>query len=148
MKFSGVTRSCLVGALGFAALIFNTVFGFPGVDLATILLAFVFLVALGVDYSIFLMSRAREESLKLGTRAGVTRALAVTGGVITSAGVVLAATFAALGVLPLIFLAQIAFIVATGVLIDTIIVRTLLIPGAMIDLGRRTWAPWHARIED
>lgn len=135
-------------ALGFAALIFNTVFGFPGVDLATILLAFVFLVALGVDYSIFLMSRAREESLKLGTREGVTRALAVTGGVITSAGIVLAATFAALGVLPLIFLAQIAFIVATGVLIDTIIVRSLLIPGAMIDLGRRSWAPWHARIKD
>jgi RND superfamily putative drug exporter len=135
-------------ALGFSALIFNTVFKFPGVDLGTILLAFVFLVALGVDYSIFLMSRAREESLRLGTREGVTRALAVTGGVITSAGVVLAATFAALGVLPLIFLAQIAFIVATGVLIDTIIVRSLLIPGAMIDLGRRSWAPWHARIED
>lgn len=135
-------------ALGFAALIFNTVFDFPGVDLATILLAFVFLVALGVDYSIFLMSRAREESLKEGTREGVRRALAVTGGVITSAGVVLAATFAALGVLPLIFLAQIAFIVATGVLIDTIIVRTLLIPGTMIDLGRRSWAPWHSRIEN
>jgi RND superfamily putative drug exporter len=74
--------------------------------------------------------------------------LAVTGGVITSAGVVLAATFAALGVIPLIFLAQIAFIVSAGVLIDTFIVRTLLIPGAMIDMGRRSWAPWHRSIED
>jgi len=78
----------------------------------------------------------------------VRRALAVTGGVITSAGVVLAATFAALGVIPLIFLAQIAFIVSAGVLIDTLIVRTLLIPGMMTDLGRRTWAPWHSGIED
>jgi RND superfamily putative drug exporter len=135
-------------ALGLAALVFDVVFDFPGVDLATILLAFVFLVALGVDYSIFLMSRAREESLTRGTRPGVERALAVTGGVITSAGVVLAATFAALGVIPLIFLAQIAFIVAAGVLIDTIIVRSLLIPGTMIDLGRRSWAPWHRSIED
>jgi len=135
-------------ALGLSALVFTTIFDFPGVDLSTILLAFVFLVALGVDYSIFLMSRAREESLKDGTREGVTRALAVTGGVITSAGVVLAATFAALGVIPLIFLAQIAFIVSAGVLIDTLIVRTLLIPGAMIDLGRRSWAPWHKAIEE
>ena len=135
-------------ALGLSALVFNLIFDFPGVDLSTILLAFVFLVALGVDYSIFLMSRAREESLKDGTREGVRRALAVTGGVITSAGVVLAATFAALGVIPLIFLAQIAFIVSAGVLIDTLIVRTLLIPGMMIDLGRRAWAPFHARIDD
>lgn len=135
-------------ALGLSALVFTVVFDFPGVDLSTILLAFVFLVALGVDYSIFLMSRAREESLSRGTRPGVERALAVTGGVITSAGVVLAATFAALGVIPLIFLAQIAFIVAAGVLIDTIIVRSLLIPGAMTDLGRLSWAPWHRAIED
>jgi RND superfamily putative drug exporter len=135
-------------ALGLSALVFTTVFDFPGVDLATILLAFVFLVALGVDYSIFLMSRAREESLKRGTGEGVERALAVTGGVITSAGVVLAATFAALGVIPLIFLAQIAFIVASGVLIDTIIVRSLLIPGAMIDLRSRAWSPWRAQIGD
>ncbi len=135
-------------ALGLSALAFNLIFDFPGVDLSTILLAFVFLVALGVDYSIFLMSRAREESLKDGTREGVRRSLSVTGGVITSAGVVLAATFAALGVIPLIFLAQIAFIVSAGVLIDTLIVRTLLIPGMMIDLGKRTWAPWHRGIED
>ena len=135
-------------ALGLSALAFNVIFDFPGVDLSTILLAFVFLVALGVDYSIFLMSRAREESLKDGTREGVRRSLSVTGGVITSAGVVLAATFAALGVIPLIFLAQIAFIVSAGVLIDTLIVRTLLIPGMMIDLGKRSWAPWRGSIED
>ena len=101
-----------------------------------------------MDYSIFLMSRAREESLRHGNREGVTRALAVTGGVITSAGIVLAATFAALGVIPLIFLAQIAFIVSAGVLIDTIIVRSLLIPGLIIDIGRRSWAPWHRSIKD
>jgi RND superfamily putative drug exporter len=101
-----------------------------------------------VDYSIFLMSRAREESLNHGTRQGVRRGLAVTGGVITSAGIVLAATFAALGVLPLIFLFQIAFIVSTGVLIDTFVVRTLLVPGLVHELGRRTWWPWQARIGD
>jgi RND superfamily putative drug exporter len=102
----------------------------------------VFLVALGVDYSIFLMSRAREESLVHGTSQGVRRALAVTGGVITSAGIVLAATFAALGVLPLIFLAQIAFIVGFGVLIDTFVVRSLLVPGLISDIGKASWWPW------
>lgn len=134
-------------ALGISALVFNEVFNFPGVDPGTPLLAFVFLVALGVDYSIFLMSRAREESLAHGTRKGVRRALAVTGGVITSAGIVLAATFAALGVIPLLFLAQIAFIVAVGVLIDTFIVRSLLVPGLVIDTGRASWAPWHRNID-
>ncbi|MEX0913680.1 MAG: efflux RND transporter permease subunit [Demequina sp.] len=135
-------------SLGLAAIFFNYVFDFPGADPATVLFGFVFLVALGVDYSIFLMSRAREESLNHGTRQGVRRGLAVTGGVITSAGIVLAATFAALGVLPLIFLFQIAFIVSTGVLIDTFVVRTLLVPGLVHELGRRTWWPWQARIGD
>lgn len=134
-------------ALGLSALVFNTVFDFPGTDPTTPLLAFVFLVALGVDYSIFLMSRAREEALGHGNRAGVRRALATTGGVITSAGIVLAATFAALAVIPLLFLAQIAFIVAVGVLIDTFIVRSLLVPGAVMDVGRRSWWPWHSRID-
>ena len=129
-------------ALGVSSVVFDYVFKFPGMDPATPLLAFVFLVALGVDYSIFLMSRTREESLKHGTRAGVRRSLAVTGGVITSAGLVLAATFAALGVLPLIFLAQIAFIVGVGVLIDTFIVRSLLVPGLIGDIGRASWWPW------
>jgi len=135
-------------ALGLSSLLFNHVFGFPGMDPGTPLLGFVFLVALGVDYSIFLMSRAREESLAHGNREGIRRGLAVTGGVITSAGVVLAATFAALGVIPLIFLAQIAVIVGLGVLIDTLIVRSLLVPGLVSDVGRFSWWPWHARIKD
>ena len=128
-------------ALGVSAIVFNHVFGFAGADPVVPLFAFVFLVALGVDYSIFLMTRVREESLKVGTRAGVVRGLAVTGGVITSAGVVLATTFAALGVIPLLFLAQIAFIVAFGVLLDTFVVRSLLVPALVHDLGRRTWWP-------
>lgn len=127
--------------MGLSAIVFDHVFDFPGTDAAVPLLAFVFLVALGVDYSIFLMSRAREESLLHGSREGIRRALAVTGGVITSAGIVLAATFAALGVIPLIFLAQLAFIVAAGVLIDTFVVRSLLIPGLIGDIGRRAWWP-------
>ncbi|MCB2413998.1 MMPL family transporter [Demequina sp. TTPB684] len=129
-------------ALGVSALVFTHVFGFPGMDPGTPLLGFVFLVALGVDYSIFLMSRAREEALVHGTSQGVRRALAVTGGVITSAGIVLAATFAALGVLPLIFLAQIAFIVGFGVLVDTFVVRSLLVPGLVSDIGKASWWPW------
>ncbi len=135
-------------ALGVSALVFNYIVGFPGMDPGTPLLGFVFLVALGVDYSIFLMSRAREEALVHGTSLGVRRALAVTGGVITSAGIVLAATFAALGVLPLIFLAQIAFIVGFGVLIDTFVVRSLLVPGLISDLGRVSWWPWARAFRD
>lgn len=132
-------------SLGLSAVVFEFVFDFPGIDPAVPLLAFVFLVALGVDYSIFLMSRAREESLRHGTAQGVRRALAVTGGVITSAGIVLAATFAALGVLPLVFLAQIAFIVGFGVLVDTFIVRSLLVPGLISDVGKASWWPWAGR---
>ncbi len=128
-------------ALGVSALMFNHVFNFPGSDPAVPLFGFVFLVALGVDYSIFLMSRAREEVLRAGPREGVLTALRVTGGVITSAGVVLAATFAALSVIPILFLAQIAFIVAFGVLLDTLLVRTLLVPALALDLDRRTWWP-------
>ncbi|MGN8245324.1 MMPL family transporter [Cellulomonas soli] len=128
-------------SLGVAAVVFNHVLGFPGADPSVPLYAFVFLVALGVDYSIFLMTRVREESLKVGTRAGVVRGLAVTGGVITSAGVVLAATFAALGVIPLLFLAQLAFIVAFGVLLDTLVVRSLLVPAVVHQLDARAWWP-------
>ena len=105
------------------------------------LFGFVFLVALGVDYNIFLMSRVREESLKHGTRPGILRGLGVTGGVITSAGVVLAATFAALGVIPIMFLVQLAFIVAFGVLLDTVLVRSLLVPALAYDLGAKIWWP-------
>ncbi|WP_146818979.1 MMPL family transporter [Actinotalea fermentans] len=132
--------------IGLGALAFNHVFGFPGTDASVPLYAFVFLVALGIDYSIFLMTRVREESLVHGTRLGVRRGLTVTGGVITSAGLVLAATFGALAVLPLLFLVQLAFLVALGVLVDTFIVRTLLVPGLVHDVGRRVWWPWEGRV--
>ena len=128
-------------ALGVSALVFNHVLGFPGADPAVPLYGFVFLVALGVDYNIFLMSRVREESLVHGTRPGILHGPVATGGVITSAGLVLAATFAALGVIPILFLAQIAFIVAFGVLLDTFIVRSLLVPAATYDIGRAIWWP-------
>jgi RND superfamily putative drug exporter len=130
--------------LGVSALMFNHVFDFPGADPTVPLLGFVFLVALGVDYSIFLMSRAREEVARFGPVDGIGRALTFTGGVITSAGVVLATTFAALAVLPLLFLAQIAFIVAFGVLLDALVVRSLLVPALAMDLGR--WAWWPSRL--
>ncbi len=127
--------------IGVSALMFNHVFGFPGADPSIPLYGFVFLVALGIDYSIFLMTRVREESLKNGTRPGILVGLAVTGGVITSAGVVLASTFSALVVLPLVFLVEVAFIVAFGVLLDTLIVRSLLVPSAAYDIGGRIWWP-------
>ncbi|MBM7477089.1 RND superfamily putative drug exporter [Oerskovia jenensis] len=132
-------------ALGVSAIVFNHVLDFPGADPTVPLYAFCFLVALGVDYSIFLMTRVREESGIIGTRRGTLRALAVTGSVITSAGVVLAATFAALGVIPLLFLAQLAFIVAFGVLVDTLIVRSLLVPALVHDAGRVVWWPGALR---
>ncbi|MFD8777882.1 MMPL family transporter [Streptomyces sp. NPDC059916] len=127
--------------LGISSLVFRHVFGFSGTDASVPLYGFVFLVALGVDYNIFLMSRAREESLDHGVRAGILKALVATGGVITSAGVVLAATFAALGVIPLAFLVQIAFIVAFGVLLDTLVVRSLLVPALVRDIGPKAWWP-------
>ncbi|ACU98678.1 putative drug exporter of the RND superfamily [Saccharomonospora viridis] len=130
--------------MGVSALVFNHVFDFPGADPAVPLFAFVFLVALGIDYNIFLMTRVREESLSVGTRQGTLRGLTVTGGVITSAGVVLAATFSALAVLPILFLAQLAFIVAFGVLLDTLVVRSLLVPALTIDIGKRVW--WPSRL--
>jgi RND superfamily putative drug exporter len=140
----GSVALSFAAALGVAAMVFNTVFGFSGADPTVPLFAFVFLIALGVDYNIFLMTRAREETMRHGPREGVLRALVLTGGVITSAGIVLAATFAALGVLPLLFLAQIAFIVAFGVLLDTFVVRTLLVPALAYELGSRVW--WPSRI--
>ncbi|MFM9593685.1 MMPL family transporter [Streptomyces scabiei] len=134
-----------LATLGVSALVFRHVLGFTGTDPSVPLYGFVFLVALGVDYNIFLMSRVREESLRHGAREGVLRGLVSTGGVITSAGVVLAATFAALGVIPLAFLAQIAFIVAFGVLLDTLVVRSLLVPALVRDLGERAWWPGKVR---
>jgi len=129
-----------LAAMGLAGLVFSSL-GHSHIDQGFVLLAFLFLVALGVDYTIFLMSRAREETLKDGHRSGITRALAVTGGVITSAGVVLAATFTVLAVLPLVTLLQMGLIVAVGVLLDTMIVRTLLVPALCLDAGRRIWWP-------
>jgi RND superfamily putative drug exporter len=131
-------------ALGVGALVFNHVLDLPGADPGVPLFAFVFLVALGIDYNIFLMTRAREETIRHGDRAGMLRALTLTGGVITSAGVVLAATFAALAVLPLLFLLQLAFLVAFGVLLDALIVRSVLVPALSLDIGRRMW--WPSRL--
>ena len=127
--------------LGFSVLVFNHLFGFNALDAGTPLGTFVFLVALGVDYNIFLMTRVREETVKLGTREGMLHALAVTGGVITSAGLVLAATFSVLAVLPLVVLTQFGFIVAFGVLFDTFVVRTVLVPALTLWLGPRVWWP-------
>ncbi|SHN81807.1 putative drug exporter of the RND superfamily [Geodermatophilus obscurus] len=130
--------------VGVGALAFDHLFQFPGSDPQVLLIGFVFLVALGIDYNIFLMTRAREESRRHGTREGTIRALAVTGGVITSAGLVLAATFGALTVLPLVLLIQLGFLVGFGVLLDTFVVRTLVVPSAVLLLGDRTW--WPSRL--
>lgn len=129
--------------LGVSALLFNHAWGFPGGDPAIVIFGFVFLVALGIDYNIFLMTRVREETLKSGVRKGTLKALVVTGGVITSAGIVLASTFAALNVIPILFLAQISFIVAFGVLLDTLIVRSLLVPSLTLQIGKLMWWPSH-----
>jgi putative drug exporter of the RND superfamily len=128
-------------SLGASHWAFVHVFGFPALDTLVPLLAFLFLVALGVDYNIFLTTRAREEAQRQGTRAGIVTAVAVTGGVITSAGILLAAVFTVLGVLPLITLTQIGIIVGFGVLLDTLLVRTVLVPALVTLLGRRVWWP-------
>lgn len=130
-----------LATLGVCAIVFEHVFGFAGTDASFPLFAFVFLVALGIDYNIFLMTRVREEARKIGTRAGVIKGLTVTGGVITSAGVVLAATFGVLGILPLVFLAELGFAVAFGVLLDTIVVRSLLVPALVKVIGPKIWWP-------
>jgi len=128
-------------ALGVSVLAFQHIFGFAGVDPAIPLWIFVFLIALGVDYNIFLMTRVREESKAHGTRRGSLRGLKATGGVITSAGIVLAGTFAALTTLPLVFAVEIGFAVAFGVLLDTFLVRSVLVTALTYDLGRRMWWP-------
>ncbi|MEY4877907.1 MAG: hypothetical protein RIR72_322 [Actinomycetota bacterium] len=137
----GTVVLSFAATLGVCALVFDNVFGFAGTDAAFPLFAFIFLVALGIDYNIFLMTRVREESLKIGTRAGIIKGLTVTGGVITSAGIVLAATFGVLGILPLVFLAELGFAVAFGVLLDTIIVRSLLVPALVREIGPKIWWP-------
>jgi RND superfamily putative drug exporter len=131
-------------ALGISALIFRHVFGFAGADSSFPLFVFVFLVALGIDYNIFLMTRVREESQQHGTRRGALIGLAATGGVITSAGIVLAGTFAALATLPMVAFAEMGFAVALGVLLDTLVVRSVLVTALNLDLGRVMW--WPSRL--
>jgi RND superfamily putative drug exporter len=128
-------------ALGVSSLFFNHVFGYGNADNSFPLFVFVFLVALGIDYNIFLMTRVREEAGKHGPRRGALTGLSATGGVITSAGAVLAGTFAALGTLPVTFLAELGFAVAFGVLLDTIVVRSVLVTALNLDLGRWVWWP-------
>jgi RND superfamily putative drug exporter len=128
-------------ALGTGAFLFGHAFGYPGEDPSLVLFTFLFLVALGVDYNIFLMARVREEALNVGTRRGVLRGLAMTGPVITSAGIVLAGTFGALASLPLIGFTELGFVIAFGVLLDTLLVRTILVPALVIELDRRVWWP-------
>jgi RND superfamily putative drug exporter len=131
-------------ALGVSAFAFNHIFHFANADPGYPLFAFIFLVALGIDYNIFLMTRVREETLQFGTRRGISRGLAVTGGVITSAGFVLAATFVVLGVLPIIQIAEIGITVAFGVLLDTVIVRSILVPSLSHEIGKKIW--WPSRL--
>lgn len=133
-----------LASLGVTAFAFDHLFGFAGEDNAFLLFAFIFLVALGIDYNIFLMTRVREESARHGTGEGVVRAVAATGGVITSAGVVLAATFATLGVLPLVVFIEVGVTVAFGVLLDTLVVRSILVPALTVDVGRLIW--WPSRL--
>ncbi|HCT81079.1 MAG TPA: hypothetical protein DGT23_31830, partial [Micromonosporaceae bacterium] len=137
-------------ALGISAVLFEHVFGFNGADSSFPLFVFVFLVALGIDYNIFLVTRIREEAQRHGTRRGTLIGLAATGGVITSAGLVLAATFGVLGSLPLVFFAQLGVAVALGVLLDTFIVRSVLVTALSLDLNGRMWWPSKlgARQED
>ena len=137
----GTVVLSFAAALGVGAVVFDVIFGFPGSDPSIPLFAFIFLVALGVDYNIFLMARVREETLERGTREGMLRGLAVTGGVITSAGIVLAGTFSVLAVLPLVFLTQIGFVIAFGVLLDTFIVRSVLVPALVLAIGPKVWLP-------
>jgi RND superfamily putative drug exporter len=132
-------------ALGASWWIFQHVLGYPALDNSVLLLSFLFLVALGVDYNIFLATRAREEAMTSDTRSGMLAALRATGGVITSAGILLAAVFAVLGVLPLIALAQVGLIVCIGVLLDTLVVRTVLVPALAFVFGERFW--WPAKVD-
>jgi RND superfamily putative drug exporter len=137
----GTVILSFLAALGVGYFVFHVIFDFPGSDPSLPLFAFVFLVALGVDYNIFLIARAREETIKHGSKQGILRALAVTGAVITSAGIVLAGTFSVLAVLPLTFLTELGFVVAFGVLLDTFLVRSVLVPALALTAGDKFWWP-------
>ncbi|WP_341872844.1 MMPL family transporter [Leucobacter insecticola] len=136
-----VNLASAVAAIGAGSLLSRVFFGQHALDLQVPILAFLFLVALGIDYTIFLVHRARAEAGRLGTREGMIEAVAHTGGVITSAGIVLAAVFAALGVLPLITLGQLGLIVGIGVIVDTLVVRTVIVPAIFSLAGDRIWWP-------
>ncbi|WP_165495213.1 MMPL family transporter [Actinomadura roseirufa] len=137
----GTVVASYFAALGAGWLLFHHVLGFPALDVQVALMAFLFMVALGVDYNLFLLSRVREEAALSGHRAGVLRGLGVTGGVISSAGLVLAATFGVLGVMPLTMMVQIGVLVALGVLLDTFLVRSIIVPALALDTGPRFWWP-------
>ncbi len=137
-----------MAALGVGGWVSVHLLGFPALDITTPLFAFLFLVALGVDYTIFLVTRAREETPMYGTRGGIVRAVSATGAVITSAGIVLAAVFCVLGVLPLIVLTQLGIIVGLGILLDTFVVRTVVIPALFTLIGPRIWWPAFKRRRD
>ncbi len=139
------TALSTLAALGLGGWVSVHLLGFPALDNTTPLFAFLFLVALGVDYTIFLVARAREETPMHGTRGGIVRAVSATGAVITSAGIVLAAVFCVLGVLPLIALTQLGIIVGLGILLDTFVVRTVVVPALFTLIGPRIWWPaFHA----
>lgn len=141
-----VTVLSALAALGLGSWMSEHVFGFPALDISVPLFAFLFLVALGVDYTIFLVTRAREETPGHGTTQGMVRAVSVTGAVITSAGIVLAAVFGVLGVLPLITLTQVGIVVGLGILLDTFVVRTVVIPALFSLIGRTIWWPSELRL--
>jgi len=134
-------------AVGAASLIFHAL-GHPQIDRSLFLIGFLFLVALGVDYSIFLMTRAREEVQRLGHRDGILVSLTLTGGVITSAGLVLAATFCVLAAIPTVGSLQQGLLIAVGVLLDTFLARSLLVPALALDIGPRIWRPGHPEAAD
>ncbi len=142
----GTVVISFAAALGISSLLWTEVFGFAGADRSIVLFAFVFLVALGIDYNIFLASRIREEALRYGTREGILRGLGATGSVITAAGIVLAGTFLVLATTPVVFLVEIGTAIAIGVILDTFIVRSILAPAISLDLDRKIWAPWTSRI--
>lgn len=141
----GTVVLSFAAALGISAMLFTYVFGFAGTDASIPLFVFVFLVALGIDYNIFLMTRVREEAQVRGTREGSLVALAATGGVITSAGLVLAATFLVLATMPLVAFVEVGFAVALGVLLDTLVVRSVLVTALNLDIGPRIW--WPSRLD-
>jgi RND superfamily putative drug exporter len=137
------TALSFAASFGLSDLLWRYGLGYSGIESQVPVYIFIFLVALGVDYNIFLAARIREEARHLGTRQGTLRGLSVTGGVITAAGVVLAATFAALVLEPTVYLTEVGTAVSIGVLLDTLLVRTVLVPAALLTIGERVW--WPAR---